>query len=143
MYEPLIAETWLVQKLNANSTLRGLVNSQFYGYVAPANATYPFIVFRFMPGSDSNDVIGLGGRRIMTHLIYSVEAVDDQNTFNRIGQMAELIDQILHQASGSVTGGTVISSIRTAPLAGFQIDEASGAIFRTLGGIFDIQVQKA
>ena len=143
MFEPLIAEAWLTQKLSANATLTGLVNGQFYGYIAPSDATYPFIVFKFVPGSDTHDLVGLGGTRIQSRMLYSVEAVDDRNSFNRIGAIAELVDQVLHKSSGSVTGGIVISCIRTAPLAGIDFDETTGAIYRALGGVFDISVQKA
>ncbi len=143
MFEPVIAETWLTQTLSANATLSGLVSGQFYSYIAPAEATYPFIVFKFVPASDSHDTVGLAGARIMTRMLYSVEVVDDRNSFNRSGPIAELVDQVLHKGSGSVTGGIVISCIRTAPLAGIAIDETTGEIERAIGGVFDISVQKA
>ena len=142
MYETLIAEKWLKATLEADSPLMAQVHG-VYGYLAPETAEYPFVLFELAPGTNTNDTIGLGGTRIKTNLEYLVQVVSETNSFEPLSPIAERIDAVLHQKTGSVAGGNVLSCVRGAPYAEVEINEVSIKVYRHLGGAYLLQVQKA
>jgi len=65
---------WLVDTLNGDATLLGLIGSNnVHEFIASQGATYPLVVFFPMGGHDVN---GVGATRIMTAMPYVVKAVE-------------------------------------------------------------------
>lgn len=88
------------------------------------------------PGSDLSEV---GEQRIWTEFAFSVRAIARGRDSIALEAIADEIDNRLHRASGTVSGGQIISSVR------MQEDPASwlqqGVEYRALGGIYNLIVQ--
>jgi hypothetical protein len=137
-----LAEQWLQEVLAGDTGLVALLpkypgaNPSIYGYVAPDNAPYPVVIYSYHSGSD---VYGSGTARIMSHLVYQVKAVGEGASFSTLGPIADRIDELLHGALGGVTGLSVLSCIREAPVAYAEIE--NGIQYRHLGGLYRLQVR--
>jgi hypothetical protein len=144
MYETIIAETWLKAVLAENAELNAAVGGRIFAYLAPNDAPYPFVLFALDPGPTTADTLAIGGNRIKSNLGYVVKVVGKTNNFQSLGPIAEAIDQALHKKYGTVPdGGSVISCIRTAPVADVEMDELTAEVYRHLGGLYALQVQKS
>lgn len=128
-------DSWLYSTLHSDATLHALITGVFAD-VAPLEQAYPFLVFSL---HEAGDVLTINGVRIMTAATYQVRVVTDAESYNAIKTAVERVDTLLHRASGSVTGGVVISCVREAPLRYTELQQAR--LFRHLGGFYHLQVQ--
>ena len=128
-------DSWLYTTLHGDATLHALVTGVFAD-VAPLQQAYPFVVFGLQ---DAGDVLTVNGVRIMTAATYQVRVVTDAESYSAITTAVERIDTLLHRASGSVSGGVIISCVREEPL---RYTELQGSkLYRHLGGLYQLQVQ--
>ena len=135
--ETVVAERFIATKLLADGQLTAIVGQRVYAYLAPAGATFPYVVFQLQ--APSQDVRGVGPVRVMSDLLYAVKVIGKDQAFSALEAAANRITSVLHAASGAVTGGTVVACVREYPLSYLEID--SGVIYRHLGGIFRVYAQ--
>ncbi len=129
--ETLVAEQWLYTVLSTDSQLAAVVGTRIYAYIAPENATFPYVVYQNQAG---RDVRGVGPLRIMANLLYVVKVVGQTNTFGALETAANRIDAVLQAASGTPTRGTVIACVREQPFA--LVESLDTGQYRHLGGIY-------
>lgn len=137
-----VAEQWMYTVLSGDATLMGLV-TDIYFHRAPVEAELPFILVTYHMG---NDVKGLGFNVIAAAVEYAVRAITDQNSLAPIEPAAARIQVLLHGASGTVTGGTVLSCYRERPflLVEETDNRTEGAVaIRHLGAIYQVMAQGA
>lgn len=138
MIENTLVETWLYGKLSGDATLTAKVGARIYSYVAPTTATTPYVVFSAQ--SPGFDVMGVGTARVMLNCLYQVKVVVQDASFNTAKDAADRIDELLHGATGTPSGGEVLGCVREGPLAYAEISD--GIEYRHLGGLYRIWVQE-
>ena len=126
------ATQWLYTTL-----IGGLVASRVYEGIAPAGTDGPYIVYSLQ--SPGNDVIVVGGARITATPLFLVKAVAKVKSWSTLAPIADQIDTRLHDASGTVTGGVILSSMREQPFS--LIEVTDGVQYQHLGGLYRIRVQ--
>lgn len=139
MIENTLVETWLYGKLKNDATLAAKVGSRVYSYVAPATAVTPYVVFNAQ--SPGFDVMGVGTARVMLNCLYQVKVVVQDASFSGAKDAADRIDELLHGATGTPSGGEVLGCVREGPLAYAEVTD--GIEYRHLGGIYRIWVQES
>lgn len=132
MAETLVAEQWLYTVLSGDTALAAVVGTRIYADVAPAGATFPYVVYQNQAG---RDVRGVGPTRIMANLLYVVRGVNATTTYTgALETIANRIDAVLQAASGTNTRGVVIACVREQP---FKLAESlDTGEYRNLGGIY-------
>jgi hypothetical protein len=135
MSEPWVVDRWLYQTLHGDTTLMALISGVFADVAPPATVS-PFLVYSLQ---DAIDVGTVNGLRIWTRATYQVRIVTDSESYGAIATAAGRVDTLLHRASGTVTGGVVISCVRVEPFRYTEL--VSGKMYRHLGGFYEIQVQ--
>lgn len=128
-------DRWLYSVLAGDSTLLALITG-VYADLAPLGTAMPYLVYGLY---DGDDVMTAAGVRIMTAALYQVRVVTDSESYGAIEPAVAQADALLHRASGTVTGGTVISCVREAPLRYTELHQ--GKMYRHLGGLYRIQAQ--
>lgn len=139
MAETFTADTWLYTVLS-DVTLAGYATGGIYAHVNPnTTPTFPFVLFQLQaPGAD---VRGVGPARVMAQALYLVRGVAQANSFGgTLKSIADRIDVLLQAASGTVSGGVVVSCVREQP---FALPETGpgGLQYRHLGGIYRLFVK--
>lgn len=135
MSETWTIDSWLYTKLTGDTTLMTTLTGVFAD-VAPFGQAFPYGIIALQ---DAEDVMGVNGVRILTAATYQVRIVTDATGFGGIKAAADRIDTLLHRASGSVTGGVIISCVREAPLRYTELYQ--GKLYRHMGGLYRLQVQ--
>lgn len=139
-YETTIAENWIRTTLNNDVTLTGLLGGgKIYNEVAPQNTAAPYVVFRYR---GSRDMRGMGASRRATTIVYLVEVISlPSQNFTDLGPIADRVDTVLHDTSGTNAGGRVLGVVRENP---FKLTEpqSDGTYIRRLGGEYRIDVSK-
>ena len=133
--ETAAVETWIYGTLADDATLDSLGVTGVYSYMAPEDATYPFILFQQQASSDVNAV---GPNRIMAQTVYVIRAVTD-GALSSVVAINTRIDNLLQAQNGSNVNGTVIACMRERPFV--QVETVEGRSYRHLGGIYRIYVQ--
>lgn len=136
MAETLVAEQWLHSVLSGDTALSTAVGGRIYGYLAPAGAAFPFVVYQNQAG---RDVMGTGPTRIMANLLYIIKVIGETKSFGTIEAAANRIDAVLHAASGSNVRGTVIACVRERPFS--LVESSPSGEYRHLGGIYRLFAQ--
>lgn len=100
----LNADRWLFKSLTENSDLQALIGSRVFVDVAPEGTEYPFVVFQFVHSApvDNNSV-----ERIMNDELWLVRSVGMGNSYTGLEPIANLIENILHKATGDGVIGAV------------------------------------
>lgn len=139
--ESLIADEWLVAILSADATISAAVGARIYSEMAPEDAIFPCIIFSMRP--TARDVMGVGPNRIMAHLVYSIQAVGQYESYSPLQAIADRIDVLLHGAKGNVASGagSVLGCVRDGELRYPEVED--GVQYRHLGGLYRIMAQKA
>ena len=138
MIETIYADQWLYSKLTDDATLAGLIGARVYSYMAPLGATLPAIIYAYQGGVDVTEVANY---RIFNSGLYQVKAVGQGESMVAIATIAHRIDEVLHRASGSVTGGAILACVRERPLS--YPEFTNGVRYNHLGGIYRILVQES
>lgn len=112
-----------------------LIAKRVFNRPAPQGTPYPYV--RMDIASPGNDLIVLGGIRVWSSPLIRIYVVTDDETTGNIEPIADRIDALFHNASGTVTRGVIWSSIRER---GFDLPDTSvvpnisrlGGEYRTL-----------
>lgn len=135
MSETWTIDQWLYATLHGDTTLMALITGAVAD-VAPPGLACPFLVYSLQGAADVGTVNGV---RIMTRATYQVRVVTDSESYGAIATAVNRVDTLLHRASGSVTGGVVISCVRVEPFRYTEL--VSGKLYRHMGGFYEIQAQ--
>lgn len=95
----------------------------------------------FEPMAPGQDVAEVAEQRIWTEFIFRVCACTRGESVAALEAIADEIYTRLHRSNGTVTGGDVISCVRTEEIV--IPDLAQGVEYRQLGGYFNLIVQPA
>lgn len=126
--ELVTVANWLTSRLNNDAA--GVDERVFEDQAR--DEPYPMIIFQFQGGED---VRGVGTARVMVSGVWLVRAVDELESYNDLGSIADAIDGRLHGAAGN----GVIGCVREAPYQ--RIESEDGVEYRHLGGLYRIYVQ--
>lgn len=136
MADTALVERWLYITLAADAALGSVVSTRIYANVAPQSSALPCVVFQQQAG---RDIMGSGPIRYMSTMLYTVRVIGETGSFSTIEAPADRIDAVLHAASGTATGGTVVACVREQPFS--LVESTDGRTFRHLGGIYRCWVQ--
>lgn len=134
---------FLFATLNDDATLRtalGVATGETRVAEAPAPETWgsgPFVTFQ---QQDIRDVRGMGTSRIMADALYQVKVTKATESFTEVSTAAQRVDVLLHGASGSVTGGSILHAMRDGSIRLPETD-AEGRQWCHLGGLYRIWAQ--
>lgn len=117
MAETARARAWVVAVLKDDTTLGPLIGSgsaaRIYNGVAPAGARYPFVVMQLLSGG--TDLMGVGAIRIWADMLWLIKAVTKGSSTGPLEPIVDRIDELLHGASGTVSGGVIWDCVRERP----------------------------
>lgn len=99
----------LYQALTGSSELMARVSGVFNG-LAPEAASEPVVVFQEIAGTDAYTL----NRRASRELVYLVKCVDRGASAKQAGEVYDIIDSILHDATLSVPGYATLYTRREA-----------------------------
>ena len=137
MHELVIADTWLVATLSGDATIAAAATGGVHDGNAPQGTAAPYVIIAYQSGSD---VVGLGGRRVLTNPLYLVKVVGQAESYADLQPIANRVDQLLHAATGTAAGGRVLSCVRETPVK--YPETKNGIPYRHLGGLYRLQVQE-
>lgn len=141
--EPIVAERFIYERLNARPALVTAVSGRIHGHAAPqaedGEPDYPFALFT--QNAVQADVGALGGIHIWSVLEYVVRVVGRTNSWDPLVTPAAEIEAALGNTAGDVPDGTVHACTRVRP---FLLPEVrSGVQYRHLGGVYRLLVKGA
>lgn len=144
--ETIVTDQWfktvLGYEMNVVDTVLADHVTGVYDGLAPAGASYPFVVWDV--ASPATDVVGIGtpSARIMSDALYQVRVTtkSDEWTADQIAAVRR-IDAILNGAQATVTDGLVLGCVRTEQYR--FIEQHEGRQIRHLGGIYRVLVQSS
>lgn len=128
---------WITQTLNADVVLMALITG-VYEQPAKQGSLHPMVVFNQM--SEVDIATGDSLKRIMTNSLWLVRGVVDDTSFETATSIADRLDTLLQNASGTADGADIFHCSREQ---GYRmVDDTSGKQFRHLGGIYRIFAQR-
>lgn len=139
MIESNIAALAIYSTLSGDATLAALVGTRIYEDVRPeAEYVGPYIVFQLQ--ASSNDVIGLGARRVWSPLLYTIRGIARASSYGgQLATIAERIDDLLHARYIETAYGR-LWLWRERP---FRMSETYQEVeYRHSGGIYRINTQQ-
>ena len=131
------ADMWITAKLTGDTTLATLVGTRIYDGEAPPGAAYPLVTW--IAASPPRDVMAEGGERILSIAVYLVQVFGQGRDYGLLRPIANRIDELLHQARGTVTDGVVFGCVRESVVKLAEVHE--GQSYRRLGGYYRLWVQ--
>jgi hypothetical protein len=130
-------ERWIYSALSGDAQLTGVVATRIYHDWAPEGAAYPFVIFNFQVGEDTN---GLGTCRILTRALYQVKIVGRELNDNA-RLVADRIDDVIAKAVRAQhpeDDSLKFSGYRESPISYTEPNRDSSRFFRHLGGLYRI-----
>lgn len=106
-----------------------------YNLHAPLGSVFPLIIYGILPDSQT-DTNGVAGARIFTEARYMAKVVGETADPETLRDGASRLDALLHQASATVNGTTVLSIIRDGPLN--YPETLEGVEYRHVGHVFRV-----
>lgn len=135
MASELIATDDLIRDLLvADSALAtALGGNKVWADVAPQGTAFPYVILAFLSSPDM-DVVG--GARVFTQPLYLVKAVTTDHSWAKAGVIANRIDAVLQQASGTVVaqGVEIQSIVRESIIRYTEVPTGTSQIIRHYGG---------
>lgn len=121
--------------LTGDTVLMALINSVHHE-VAPATATWPFVLFRQQEGYEVNS---LGGR-VGKNLTYQVKAVTREGETQTVAASIDnRIRVVLDRQTLSLTGWRSVDVRRESDINYREVDE-DGFVWQYVGGMYSIVV---
>lgn len=139
MIEPNIAAQAIYSLLSDDATLASLVGTRIYEDVRPEGPYVgPYIVFQLQ--ASSNDVLGLGARRVWSPLLYVVRGIARTSSYGgQLATVAERIDGLLDAKQVETENGR-LWLWRERPFR--MAEPLQEAEYRHSGGIYRINTQQ-
>lgn len=137
--ETLTGAIWINQRLTGDATLMAMLGEapqRVWHPMAAEGAVVPYVVFT---DAAPHDVLGVGGGRIMTDMLYTVRGVAESSDLDSLKGVARRIDFLLHNASGPADDGTVLWCVRMNPVSTPEL--RAGRQWSGLGGVYKLWVQ--
>ena len=142
MAEIARARAFIVSALKNDPAMQALVPNiagQIVDRPAPQGTPYPIIRMEILSGG--NDFIVLGGARVWTSPLILIYATTDKPSTDAIEPIADRMDALLHNASGTVTRGVIWQCQRERS---FGIPDTSAVpSLGRLGGEYRFRVSQA
>lgn len=139
--EQAMTDKWVDDRLKAwtaFNTISAGLTTRIYSHYAPADATYPFIIWQV--AIPARDVLGVGPFRVMVDTLYIVKAVAQVDTYAPLAPVATQIDLAMTSPSVSaVVDGFVLMSVRDEQFSLVEVE--AGKQYRHLGGQYKILAQ--
>lgn len=131
MNESTRALAFIYNRLATDATLLAVPIGGVFRGIAPDNTAAPYIIMALQGG---HDVLGSGGARIMADLPIQVSAFAPAGLMNTLQAVADRLDALLDQASGTTSDGRVLAIRRQQII---NLDEpVNGVTWTRLGGIY-------
>lgn len=144
VHETVISLAWLVAELEADTTFMGLTPGGIHRALAPATddsgnqIATPYAILAFQSGLDT---LTVNAYRVITQPLFQAKAVGPASNTAAIAASAARMDDLIKRASGTVTGGIVLSCFREQLL---MVDElVSNAQWTNIGGLYRLLIQQA
>lgn len=138
--EDLKALRWIVAQLKADAQLVALVGTKVFRQVIPDGQDPPAVVV-WVQNPDADLNTAAGAERVYATIEFVVEGVASATDFDRLVQMAERIDAVLHKATGSTAYAEVVECVRVAPWSPPDDLVAGGGRVSRAGGSYRVRVQ--
>jgi hypothetical protein len=137
MNEIAIAYEWIYTQLADDATLAAIPIGGVFRSIAKDGTSTPYVIVSHLGG---HDVLGSGGARIMSDLLFQVYAIGPAANFDDVSLAALRIDALLESQAGTNDDGTVLAIRRQQPLI---LDEiVNAAMWTRLGGIYRVWVNQ-
>lgn len=138
MSESELGLAWIESTLSGDTTLQGLVPGGVHQTFVLPGTTPPYVLVKYVPG---NDVLQFGGIAY-SDLHYQVTVDGPIASQTAIAAAADRINNLLTIiAPTSVSGGTIISSVRSQPISDdLWVDAAK---WHTSGGDYHIRAKSS
>lgn len=140
MSETSYAAAWLISILGNDPTLTSLAPGGVWEDFAPEGTTYPWVVFSLRPVDDQ---VITGAQRLKSTIAATVKVVSQTRSYISLIPAADRIDALINAKSGTVTGGSIISCMRTSEVRYVEqpIEGQPAIVYRHLGGDYEILAQ--
>jgi hypothetical protein len=122
----------IYQKLTTASSVTALVGSRVYHAQAPADASYPFIVFQ----KQSRTKTRAFGANAFERETWLVKAIDRNSTSNLAESIAAAIDSTLDLGTITVSGKTLCDLHHVSDVE--YLEEAGDQQFRHHGSLYAV-----
>lgn len=126
--------------LAVEQSLYALVGLRIYSELAPPNAKYPCIVFKFGGG---NNLRGNFASNIVNKPRYTIEAITQDTDFNIVNQIQRLVDQLI-PTTGTNRQVTLDGQMWViyvgdcqVPTKAIDIDDRTNIRYNRMGGIYE------
>ena len=136
VYEKLHVDAWLINRLEADATLAGLI-SGVYSERIPSNRSLPAVRLQLMAAPD---VMGVGTHRIMTRYRYLVAGIVDGPSPGPLEPVLNRVDELLQGASGESATVVVMGVTRTESIS--YSEKTDGVDYWHVGGIYTLHVNQ-
>jgi len=123
IYEALTSDAALMAKVTG-----------VYNALAPSSVSTPFVVFQEQAGTDAYTL----RRRMLRSLLYQVKCVDRGGSAKTAGEVYDLIDGVLHDASLSVAGYATLYVRRESDVKYTEV--VDGVQYWHVGGLYRVIV---
>lgn len=129
--EAQIGARWLVDTLASDTTLSDLAPGGVWDTRVPEDVAHPVVVVAWQGDSD---VVVVGAARVASNQVWVCKVIGDEPSFDALHDAAARLDELLHDTSGTTTGGEVFASVRERSV---RLEEHDGnRQWRHLGGIY-------
>lgn len=137
VHEAAIALGWIFTTLANDATLTSEATGGVHRAYAPPDTVPPYIIVGFQTGLD---VLTANAVRLMNNSLYQIKVVGPADDTPTLMSIAAEIDALFKRASGSATGGLILTCYRESPL---QVDEiVSGEQWTNIGGLYRMLIQQ-
>ena len=128
---------WIYEVLHSDPHLMSLV-SGIYELPAPTGTGFPLVAFSLVSAVDTTTGDTL--YRILSRQIWTVRAVVEGHSYASAIPIADRIDALLQNSSGTADGAIIYHTSRESSLR--MAEEVEGKQYRHLGGTYRIACQR-
>lgn len=134
-------DTFIAQRLQADTTLWTLIGGRFYTRPAPGGTAPPYVIATFLSSVDRN---ALGPAvRILSRVLYLVRVVTTDPNTATADSIADRIDDALMGVDGSVPAqGIFIGKVEREEAIRYEETPQSGVVHQHTGGRYRFLVER-
>lgn len=131
------AQKWIYDVLVADAEAIAIVGTRIYHGQAPKGTAYPFVLFSFQGGADTQGVCTV---RIQANPVFQIKVVADGNPNQQARDVADRIDELFQAAVTQISDGYVFSSRREQPVNYTEPKPHGGGHYTHLGGLYRLAI---